>query len=68
MSLANDLSVLLILSKNQSLVLLMFAIVSFVSFSLTSAMIFMISFLLLTLGFFFSSFSTCFQCKVRLFL
>ena len=48
--------------------LLIFAIVSFVSFSVISALIFMISFLLLTLGFFFSSFSDYFMCKVRLFI
>ena len=63
MSLANGLSVLLIFSKNQALVLLMFAILSLVCFSLTSAMIFIISFLLLMLGSFFSSFSSCFQCS-----
>ena len=48
MNLANDLSILFIISKNQLLVLLIFAIVSFVSFSFISALIF-ISFLLLTL-------------------
>jgi len=51
MSLANGLSILFIFSKNQLLVLLIFAIVSFVSFSFISALIFMISLLLLTLGF-----------------
>ena len=56
MSLANGLSILFIFSKNQLLVLLIFAIVSFVSFSFISALIFMISFLLLTLRFFLSSF------------
>ena len=55
MSLANSLSILLILSKNQLLTLLIFAMVSFVSFAFTSALIFKISFLLLTLGFFISS-------------
>ena len=40
-----------IFSKNQLLVLLIFDIVSFVSFSYISALIFMISFLLLMLGF-----------------
>ena len=68
MSLANGLSVLFIFSKNQLLVLLIFAIVSFISFSFISNLIFMISFLLLTLGFFCSSFSNCFRCKVRLFI
>ena len=37
------------------------------SFSFISALIFMISFLLLTLGLFCSSFSSCLMCKVRLF-
>ena len=56
MSLANGLSILFILSKNQLLVLFIFAMVSFVSFAFISALIFKISFLLLTLGFFTSSF------------
>ena len=51
MSLANGLSILFILSKNQLLALLNFAMVSFVSFAFISALIFKISFLLLTLGF-----------------
>src|SRR5574340_396687 len=68
MSLANGLSILFILSKNQLLVLLIFAMVSFVSFAFISALIFKISFLLLTLGFFISSFSSCFRCRVRLFI
>ena len=42
--------------------------VSFVSFTFISALIFKISFLLLTLGFFISSFSSCFRCRVRLFI
>ena len=50
MSLAKGLS--LLFSKNQILVLLIFTIVSFISFSLISAQIFMISSLQLTLGFF----------------
>ena len=50
MSLANDLSILFILSKNQLLALLIFAMVSFVSFAFISALIFKISFLLLTWG------------------
>ena len=45
----------------------LFAIVFFVSTSFISALIFMISFLLLTLGFVCSSFSSFFRCKVRLF-
>jgi len=68
MSLANGLSILFILSKNQLLALLIFAMVSFVSFAFISALIFKISFLLLTLGFFISSFSSCFRCRVRLFI
>src|SRR5574337_66251 len=61
MSLANGLSILFILSKNQLLALLIFAIVSFVSFAFISALIFKVCFLLLTLGFFISSFSSCFS-------
>ena len=68
MSLANALSILFILSKNQLLVLLTFAMVSFVYFAFISALIFKISFLLLTLRFFISSFSSCFRCRVRLFI
>ena len=49
MSLANGLSILFILSKNQLLALLIFAMVSFVSFAFISALIFKIYFLLLTL-------------------
>ena len=45
-----------------------FAMVSFVSFAFISALIFKISFLLLTLGIFISSFSSCFRCRVRLFI
>ena len=67
MSLANGLSILFILSKNQLLALLIFAIVSFLSFAFISALTFRISFLLLTLGFLISSFSSCFRCRVRLF-
>ena len=67
MNLASGLSILFIFLKNQLLVLLIFAIVSFVSFSLISALIFMIYFLLLTLRFFLS-FTSCFRSKVRLFI
>ena len=56
MSLTNGLSILFIFSKNQLLVLLIFAVVFFVSISFISTLIFMISFLLLTLGFDCSSF------------
>ena len=68
MSLANGLSILFIFSKNQLLALLIFAMVSLVSFAFISALIFKISFLLLNLGFFISSFSSCFRCSVRLFI
>ena len=68
MSLANGFSSLFILSQNQLLALLIFAMVSFVSFAFIYALIFKISFLLLTLGFFISSFSSCFRCRVRLFI
>ena len=68
MSLANGLSILFIHSKNQLLALLILAMVSFVSFAFISALILKIYFLLLTLGFFFSSFSSCFRCRVRLFI
>ena len=68
MFLANGLSILCILWKNQLLALLIFAMVSFVSFAFVSALIFKIYFLLLTLGFFISSFSSCFRCSVRLFI
>ena len=47
---------------------MIFAMVSFVSFSFISALIFMILFLLLTLGFIISCFSTCFQYSVGLFI
>ena len=53
---------LFIFLKNHILVLLIFAIVSFISFSFISDLIFMI--LLLTFGFFCSSFSNCFRCKL----
>ena len=68
MHLANGLSILFILSKTQLLALLIFAMVSFVSFAFISALIFRRSFLLLTLGFSNSSFSSCFRCRVRLFI
>ena len=61
-------SCLLIFSKNQLFALLNFAIIAVVSFSFFSALIFMISFCLLTLEFFISSFSSCFWCRVRLFI
>ena len=45
-----------------------FDMISFVSFAFISALIFKISFLLLTLGFFISFFSCSFRCRVRLFI
>ena len=68
MSMAYGLSVLFIFSKNQLSVFLVFTVVSFTSYSFISALIFKISFLLLTLEFFISSFSSFFRCKVRLFI
>ena len=61
-------SILFILSKNQLLAFLIFAMVSFVSFPFISALVFKIYFLLLTLGLFLSSVSSCFMCRVRLFI
>ena len=52
MSMANGLSILLIFSKNQLLLLLIFAIISFISFSFISVLTLIISFLLLTLDVF----------------
>ena len=66
MSLANGLPILFILSKDQFLALLI--MVCFVLFTFISARFLKIYFLLLTLGFFISSFSSCFRCRVRLFL
>ena len=65
MNLASGLSILFIFSKNQLLVLLIFAIVFIISFSLISALIFMISFLLTDFVFSFSL-PSCFKCRVRL--
>ena len=59
MSLANGLSILFILSKKQLLALLIFAMVSPVSFASISALIFKISLPLLTLGSFTSPLSSC---------
>ena len=65
MSLAKGLLILFIFSKNQHLVSLIFALAFFIFISFISALIFMISFLLLTLGFV-CSFSSWFRCKVSL--
>ena len=65
--LANGLSVLLILSKNQPLVLLICSTVLLVSVSLSSAWIFINSFLLLGVGLFYLVFfSSSFRCEVSL--
>ena len=50
MSLANGLSIIFILSKKQLLALLIFGMVSFVSFAVISDLFFKIHFILLTLG------------------
>ena len=52
-SLDKDLSILVTFAKNQLLVLLNFTLVTFIYFSFISALIFMISFLLIILGIFF---------------
>ena len=57
--------ILLIFSKNQLLVSSIISILFFISISFISALIFMIFFLLLTLGIISSS---SFRCKVRLFI
>ena len=62
------LSILFIFPKNKLLVSLLFGIIFKDSVSFISALIFIISFLLLTLGFVCCSFSSSFKCKVRLFM
>ena len=65
MNLAKGLSVLFTFAKNQILVMLIFS--DFLkSISFISTVIFMISFLLLTLCFVYSLFFTSCRCKVRL--
>ena len=66
--LAKGSSILFIFSKNPLLVSLIFVIVFFDTILFISALIFMISFLLLTLGFVCFSLSSCFRCKVKLFI
>jgi len=68
MILANGLSILFILSKNHLFSLLIFAMVSFVSFVFICGWILRIYLLLITLVFFISSFSSWFRCRVRLFI
>ena len=68
MSLANSLSILFIFSKKPAFSFVDFCYSLLCFFFIISAQIFMISFLLLTLGFFVSYFSSCFWFKVRLFI
>ena len=63
--LAKGLSILLIFSKNQFLVLLILCIVLFVSTWLILALILIISCLLLLLGLFISFYSIAFRCAVN---
>ena len=56
-----------IFSKNHLLVSLIFSVAFLVSISFISVLFIMISYLLLTLDFVCSSFSSCFRCKFRLF-
>ena len=68
-ALANALSFIYLLKEPDLHFIDFFAIANFVSFSLISALIFMIFFfILLTLGFFFSSFCVCFRYKCSWFL
>ena len=67
-SLPKDFSALLIFSTNQLFLLMILAIVYLISISLMAAVIFMISFFLLTLCFLCSPSSSCFRGKVRLFI
>ena len=67
-SLVKGLSILFIFSRNQLLVSLIFCIVFYNTISFISTLTFIISFLLLTLGFICYSFSSSFKCKVRLFI
>ena len=67
-SLARGLSILLIFSKSQLFVSFIFSMGFFVSMSLISALLFMISFPLLTLGLVCSSCSSCFRCRAILFI
>ena len=64
LDLANGLSVLLIFSTNRILVSLILSL--FLKFLFISSLIFIIYFLLLTLGVICSSFSSSFKCEIRL--
>ena len=67
-SLVKGLSILFIFSKNQLLYSLIICIIFLDCISFISAMIFIIYFLLLTLGFVWCSFSSSCKCEVRLFI
>ena len=67
MSLVKGLSILFIFSKNQLLDSLIFGIIFLDSISFISVLVFIISFLLLPLGFVHCSFSRPFKCEVRFF-
>lgn len=66
MSLAKNLTILSVFSKNQLLVSLIFSLL--ISILFLSSLILIVSFLLLTLGFICSYFSTSFKWQVRLFI
>ena len=68
MNLAKVLSILLIFSNNQFLASLIFLIVFFISILFIFPLIFKIAFLPLTVRVCCSSFSSCFKCKVELFV
>ena len=65
MNLTKGLAILFIFSKNQLLISLVLALVFYISISFISALIFITSFLLLTLGFVCCSLSSCFRCKIH---
>ena len=67
LSLTRVLSILFTFTKNQLLVLLIFSIVSWISILLISSLMFIISFLMLTLGFACSSFSNSFRWSIEFF-
>ena len=68
MSQANGLSILFIFSKKPAFSFVDFCYGLFCFFCIYLWLTFKISFLLLTLGFFISSFSSCFRCRARLFI
>ena len=68
MGLDKGLSIFSIFPKKQLFISLIFSIVFFISVSFVSSLIFMNLFLLLTLGFVYSSFSSCVRFKFRFFV